>query len=229
MDPVSGTYRGGPWYLKRFFVDGHEYNVTALLTGPTTGGNNLFKSITLRTPSPKRCDFVNYEDSLVLQGYYQPARYQFGEDTNILDVAPPFNAQHTIREDIVRRTPPQFAVSTGFQASCIGAVVGPVDPLTVTINDEAREPRFFGELKEMFYETLTNGAPSTPLWSTEQFNTLPDQFTELGLPSGQLHLLTSSWQSKIGRLAYKGCDAITDTQDELAAWVVERLLRGAGP
>ena len=217
LDPVSGTYRGGPWYLKRFFVDGHEYNVTALLTGPTTGGNNLFKAITLRTPSPKRCDFVNYEDSLVLQGYYQPARYQFGEDTNILDVVPPFNAQHTIREDIVRRTPEEFAVSTGFQPLCIGNVIGAVDPLVVTINDEAREPRFFGELKEMFYETLTNGAPSVPLWSTEQFNTLPDQYTELGMPDGQLYLMTSSWQSKIGRLAYKGCDTITDTQDELAA------------
>jgi len=27
---------GDPWYLKRFFVDGHEYNVTALRIVPAT-------------------------------------------------------------------------------------------------------------------------------------------------------------------------------------------------
>ena len=40
---------GDPWFLKRFYVDGHEYNVVAI----KTRGSNEFKFITIRTPIPK--------------------------------------------------------------------------------------------------------------------------------------------------------------------------------
>ena len=215
-----------PWYLKRFFVDGHEYNVVAVLTelGPTGGAR--FKGITIRTPDPKPCDFVNFEDSLVLQGYFQGT--QFGANTNLKSVMPPFNMDHSVIEDIVRRTPEQFAVDTGFQRRCTGDVLGNVGPLTISINAESVEPRFFGELKEQeAYRDPNTGLPLTsPTWGTEQFNTQPDHYTDLGFPAGQLYLLTSSWETRSGRLAYRACDTSTatgpfpiDTQDELATFV----------
>ncbi len=208
---------GLPWYLKRFFVDGHEYNVTAVLTPPGPAGAGRFKAITIQTPAPKPCDFVNYEDSIVLQGYFQGA--QFGVDTNLKSVMPPLNMEHTILEDIRPRTPEQFARTADFQAQCTGAVVGNRPPLRIRINAETREPRFFGELKEQ--EALSVGGgrtvpPGSLTWATEQFNTLPDLYTDLGLPAGEYYLLTSSWQTKIGRLAYRSCNATISTMEALA-------------
>ena len=46
---------GDPWYLKRFYVDGHEYNVTAIKTTDLSDRTNLrrdFEWITIRTPVP---------------------------------------------------------------------------------------------------------------------------------------------------------------------------------
>ncbi|MCW5849825.1 MAG: hypothetical protein KIT87_07055 [Anaerolineae bacterium] len=209
---------GLPWYLKRFFVDGHEYNVTAVLTPPGPGGAGRFKAITIQTPAPKPCDFVNYEDSIVLQGYFQGAQY--GVDTNLKSVMPPLNMEHTILEDIRPRTTEQFARYNDFQSQCTGAVVGNRPPLRIQINSETREPRFFGELKEQEARApleRRNFRPGDLSWATEQFNTLPDQYTDLGLPAGEYYLLTSSWQTKIGRLSYRSCNATIGSMESLAA------------
>ncbi|NLE77958.1 MAG: hypothetical protein GX605_14560, partial [Chloroflexi bacterium] len=55
---------GDPWYLKRFYVDGHEYNVTAIITP----GAESFGGITINTPVPK-VPVTIAQHSVRLQGY----------------------------------------------------------------------------------------------------------------------------------------------------------------
>ncbi|MCW5881485.1 MAG: hypothetical protein KIS91_11180, partial [Anaerolineae bacterium] len=200
-----------PWYLKRFFVDGHEYNVSAVLTAPLASGGEGFKAITIRTPIPKEADVVNTPQSLVLQGYLQDL--QFGVDTSEMYVMPPFNVRHTIREDIRPITDAEFAQTPTNPdlARCLGPWRG-VDPLTARLNSEAVEPRFFGELRELPYQRPATGPA---VWSVEQFHILPDHFTDIGFPRGQYYLLTSDWTSDRSRLAYRGCDATYGTQTAL--------------
>jgi len=69
---VHDHAKGDPWWLKRFFVDGHEYNVVAIKTIPADlvnpGDEDYeFKYITIRTPVPK-VNFVNAKDSQKLEG-----------------------------------------------------------------------------------------------------------------------------------------------------------------
>jgi hypothetical protein len=113
MDDGLGSHDeepGDPWYLKRFFVDGHEYNVVALHMVPATIINPgdepyEFKYITIRTPVPK-VNFINYEDSQKLEGYYRGL--VFGEDSDVISVMPPFNSRHTAKEDV--QTFPERAI-----------------------------------------------------------------------------------------------------------------------
>ncbi len=206
---------GDPWYLKRFFVDGHEYNVVAIMTVPSDSvgagfEDYEFKYITIRTPVPKEDDFVNYEDSLVLQGYFQYDRYVHGVDTNIASVMPPFNTAHTRRDDIQPLYEWEFADPGYYDPDCIGPIVPVSVPLTIEIVDEGREPQFSGSLLEVLNETGDG-------WDTQSFQVYPDEYTDLRLPPGQLYLLTSDWRSIESRLHFFGCDPVTDTQDELAA------------
>ena len=55
---------GGPWFLKRFYVDGHEYNVVAIMTCAT----DSMQYITLRSPLPK-VDVTIEQHSVRLEGY----------------------------------------------------------------------------------------------------------------------------------------------------------------
>ena len=202
-----------PWYLKRFFVDGHEYNVAAVLTVPLASGGEDFKAITLRTPIPKEADVVNTPLSLVLQGYLQGS--QFGVDTANLYVMPPFNTPHTIREDVRRIEPIDFTAwpTDPDLQRCLGPWRA-AGALTARIRAEAIEPRFLGELRELpVWRPVT--APG--VWSAEFFHTLPDRYTELSFPAGQYYLLTSDWETDAGRLAYRGCAAGFTTQTQLAA------------
>jgi hypothetical protein len=204
---------GDPWWLKRFFVDGHEYNVVAIKTVPADVVNPgdegfEFKYITIRTPVPK-VNFVNDQDSQKLEGYNLGMVY--GEDTSIISVMPPFNFHHTRREDIQSLEEWEFADSDYYVGDCMGVVESNVDPLLIRIVDEDRDEQFFGELKEKYWEY-----GGEELWSTEQFHTLPDKYTDLELPAGQLYLLTSDWESDQSWAHYYGCDSINDTQDELS-------------
>jgi len=92
MESAPGVPNTGPnpWYTKRFYVDGHEYNTVAVYTqGSTTpivsnagGGSavvgtipsdpSTFGFITLRSPTPKLNNVVNAQFS-VIQDAYQPA------------------------------------------------------------------------------------------------------------------------------------------------------------
>jgi hypothetical protein len=101
IDDGSGGHDlvpGDPWYLKRFYVDGHEYNVTAIKTAERTEIGELrrdFEWITIRTPVPKG-NYFNPQDTLLLQGYYLD-----GEPAEA-SVMPPFNVSHTVASDVAR-------------------------------------------------------------------------------------------------------------------------------
>ena len=225
---------GDPWYLKRFFVDGHEYNVVAIKTVPADvidpGDEPYeFKYITIRTPVPK-VNFVNNQDSQKLEGYYQDPAFVFGVDTSIISVMPPFNFNHTRVHDIQKleeKAVPEgeteeqivFANPEFYNDSCMGDLEGNVDPLLIQIVDEDKDEQFFGELKEKYWEYL-DGEEIVEIWSTEQFHILPDKYTDLKLPAGQLYLLTSDWESDQSWLHLYGCDP-TDgyfNQDQLSIW-----------
>ena len=210
MDDGQGNHDltpGDPWWLKRFFVDGHEYNVVAVYTVPGDEEPFDFKYITIRTPVPKE-NFVNFEDSQKLEGYNLGT--VLGEDTSIISVMPPFNFEHTVAEDIValperancdNEPRPEFPdiVSEPVFANpgCyddedgMGNLLFNVPPTQIRIVEEDREPQFFGELKEKRWRVDGN-----ELWATEQFHTIPDQYTDLELPEGQLYLLTTEWLSE---------------------------------
>jgi PKD repeat protein len=207
IDDAAGGHdlvAGDPWYLKRFFVDGHEYNVVALMTVPNTTQYPSedpfeFKYITIRTPVPKPEDFVNYEDSQILEGYF------IGDDISVM---PPFNYQHTVREDVLsmpetwNNTNPaviplnRTELTLGNPAymqytdpNCIGRVLTQRPPLAINIVDEAREPQFFGELKELYYIA----AGPAWRWMVTEYRTSPDKYTELRFPAGEKYLLTTDW------------------------------------
>lgn len=244
MDNGSGSHDlrpGDPWYLKRFFVDGHEYNVVAIYITPAAQPNPgdetyEFKYITIRTPVPK-VNFINYEDSQKLEGYY-PITGTF------ISVLPPFNYFHTEVQDI--RVLPEKAVPVGstteafvfgnesFQdEDCRGELFPfAIPPYEIRILYEEREPQFFGELKEKY-----NDDTQKELWQAEQWHTMPDQYTELQLPfidlleQRYLYLLTSDWQSEQSRVYYYGCP--DHTQNELHTWnaaipVANMVITGTG-
>jgi hypothetical protein len=230
MDDGRGSHDlrpGDPWYLKRFFVDGHEYNVVAIYTTraaqPNPGDETYeFKYITIRTPVPK-VNFINYQDSQKLEGYYPITGA-------VMSVLPPFNYFHTEVQDI--QALPEKAVPGGgateefvfgnsrFQEDdCRGSLFPyAVPPHQIRIWYEDREPQFFGELKEKY-----NDDTQRELWQAEQWHTMPDQYTELLLPfvpqpeeSPYLYLLTSDWESEQSRVYYYGCPDYT--QNQLHAW-----------
>ncbi|MFQ5460616.1 MAG: hypothetical protein ACE5EL_07460, partial [Anaerolineae bacterium] len=77
---------GGPYFLKRFYVDGHEYNVVAI----GTCSARTFQFITIRAPLPKVPAIIE-QHSVRLQPY---------DTSTFLPLIPPFNYEHTILEDI---------------------------------------------------------------------------------------------------------------------------------
>ncbi|MGQ9518469.1 MAG: hypothetical protein ACUVT1_14490, partial [Anaerolineae bacterium] len=220
---------GDPWYLKRFFVDGHEYNVVAIRAEyqGDAGANEdptEFKYITLRTPVPK-VNFVNQQDSQVLQGYF--LGLVWGVNTDQMSVLPPYDRTHTISEDIVALDPAKFAIPFWYDSNCAG-ISRPsrvVPALNIYITAEDRDPQFFGELKQI----VDPGLGVANRWNTQQFNTLPDRYTELRLPAGERYLLTSNWRSNESIAHFYGCplpplnpqtpDPIAWNQQAELAWV----------
>ncbi len=183
---------GDPWYLKRFYVDGHEYNVVAIMTRPATPtGGSLFEFITLRTPVPKG-NVMNAQDSLFLQGYY------LGDLPSQLSVLPPFNVQHTIAEDILRLAATSFA-NTREYTGCVGEL-RPFPPLVEEVVAEAVEPRLGAQLEE-----ILRPSPENPGWQTDQSIAIPNQYTDIRVSEGQRYLLTTSWTSRVSRLHFYGC------------------------
>ena len=228
-------FPGDPWYLKRFYVDGHEYNVVALMTRTAPGGdpldpalcNEALAFITIRTPVPKG-DFFNPQDTLFQQGYFLDGL------PPTMSVMPPFNVRHTIAEDIARIDPDSFADPDHF-GPCIGALA-PAEALVETIVAETHEPRFGVELRETYNLPvgIRTGAeqgpttlgsddaaidgPAAPMtvvlqpdarsrfgWETHQSQITPWTYTAIAVPSGQLYLATLNWRSPVNDLAFYGC------------------------
>ncbi len=200
--------KGDPWYLKRFFVDGHEYNVVAVKTAPSEEGDSDprdFKYITIRTPVPKE-PFTNF----ILTQALQP--YGIGDSISVM---PPFNTQHTRRADITRLEyvkpaedeedeiddPDIENFGETENEDCIGEIECGL-PLGIDIVEETTEPQFSGSLGEIF--VLSEEGEAT--FDTESFQTLPNQYTDLALsPDDQLYLLTSSWRSDQSQLFFYAC------------------------
>ncbi len=206
---------GDPWYLKRFYVDGHEYNAVALMTQTPAGGdpldptecNSEFAFLTIRTPVPKG-NFFNLQDSLFQQGYF------IGALPDEMSVMPPFNFDHTIAVDIERIEGDEFAWIDGFDA-CVGELA-PAEPMVERILEEELEPRFGTELRETYHgRDGVDGSPPAyrdpdPLrtrdgWETHQTIVTPWNYTDIQLPDGQQYLLTLNWRSTVNKLAFYGC------------------------
>jgi len=153
---------GDPWFLKRFYVDGHEYNVVAI----KTRGYTEFKFITIRTPIPK-VPVIIEQHSVRLQDY--PLEEP-------LSVMPPYNYEHYILKDVQAIT---AFDDYDYQVDYLGELVGPVPPILqkngpfpyrayhgpenyVEYNDrrevylryidEGPNPQFLGELKQKYGE-----------------------------------------------------------------------------
>ncbi len=183
---------GDPWYLKRFYVDGHEYNVVAIMTqAGRPGQNDLFEFISIRTPVPKG-SVLNAQDSLLLQGYY------LGDLPDQTSVMPPFNTDHTIAVDIERLTADQFA-NTRLYGPCVGQLSA-FGPLAETIVAEDMEPRLGVEIEEINRRSRLDWR-----WQTDQSIVIPNQYTDLAVSPGQQYLYTSNWTSPVSRLHFYGC------------------------
>ena len=190
---------GDPWYLKRFYVDGHEYNVVSLMTQTPAGAdpsdsaecNTDFAFITIRTPVPKG-NFFNPQDSLFQQGYFLDGL------PPEMSVLPPFNVEHTIFEDIERIDAGLFN-DVDFFGPCSGDIA-PADPLQEIIRAEEPEPRLGTELRETYTVTDTETA-----WQTHQTLTAPTGYTTVDVPEGQIYLLTLPWRAPGSRIAFYGC------------------------
>ncbi len=185
---------GDPWYLKRFYVDGHEYNVVAVMTQAQAGdATEPFQFISIRTPVPKG-NFFNDQDSLFQQGYF------LDDLEPQMSVMPPFNVDHTIARDIERIEQSQFADPSGM-LECTGPLEA-AGPLVETIREEEPEPRFWNELREI-WSLQSEVEPFT--WETDQQRTTPWQYTEISLNEEQTYLLALNWRSPVSRLAFYGC------------------------
>ncbi len=204
-----------PWWLKRFYVDGHEYNVVALYSDPLD--STRFKFITIRTPIPK--EGIDLDPVILIEQH--SVRLSPYEKNRPLSVMPPYNYEHTeltdIQEwdtDIVDRffrgigdntstvEQPGFFVGTPYTAKpifCEAARYVTLDGRRIDIEtkdlmfyvDEAKEPQLKGEFKEKYNENNMN---SEEWWYVEQFNSKPDRFTEFYLPVGHgLYLITLNY------------------------------------
>jgi hypothetical protein len=203
IDDGNGNHdllRSDPWYLKRFFVDGHEYNVVAVMTQPGGPGRGAeFAYITLRTPVPKG-NFLNSQDTLFLQGYF------LNNLPPTVSVLPPFNVSHTMALDVERMPASDFANTREYDP-CVGSLAA-ARPFQVDITAETREPRYGTELLELYYRAVDENDINYG-WQTDQVLVTPYTYTELRLPGGQQYLYTSNWRSPVSRLHFYGCTRVT--------------------
>ncbi len=196
---------GDPWYLKRFYVDGHEYNVVALMTRTAPDGdpsdpaecNDRFAFLTIRTPVPKG-NYFNPQDSLFQQGYF------LDELPPQMSVMPPYNADHTIAVDVERMEEAEFA-NQNFYDACVGELAA-AGPQEQRITEEEPEERFAHELRETYRPgSGTDDQFAEDGWETHQQAVTPGDYTEIALPEGERYLLTLNWRSPVSRLAFYGC------------------------
>ena len=173
---------GDPWFVKRFYVDGHEYKVVAIETEgfseiyendcdldnnddgtvdvDPTKDESEFKFITIRTTIPKEGEDL---DPVVLIAQHS-VRLQPYDLRDYLSILPPFNYEHTILLDVQ----PEWSEPVQY----IGGIQTHTIPITQMGNwgtpedgndhiyyiEEARNPQFTGELLEKYnQDILSNG------------------------------------------------------------------------
>ena len=154
---------GDPWYLKRFYVDGHEYDITGLMVRPEMGidangegGVDGLQFITVRTSIPVG-DYFNSQDTLLLQGYFTEG------DPDKASVMPPHNVDHTIAIDYERQAAGDFAHTRRYD-SCVGDLA-PFGPLMIRGVDGGVEARYGSELREIWSRGIqTSEIPETEGW-----------------------------------------------------------------
>ncbi|MFQ5459448.1 MAG: hypothetical protein ACE5EL_01510, partial [Anaerolineae bacterium] len=101
--------------------------------------------------------------------------------------------------DIERMSEGEFANTRRYD-SCVGDLAA-MRPLTERIVAEATEPRYGTELIELYRRLRRLRAT----WQTDQGIVIPNQYTEVQVPRGQMYLLTSNWRSPVSRLHFYGC------------------------
>jgi hypothetical protein len=142
---------GDPWYMKRFYVDGHEYDVVAIKTvcERTYKEEDFeFKYITIRTEIPKYAE--EPDDPVIIEQHsVQKQHYVVCEDhpKGNISVMPPFNYDHTCKRDIQEGwSDPGWLSDHDYK----GEVIKNKPPVIIHLQDETREPQFKGELKEKY-------------------------------------------------------------------------------
>jgi hypothetical protein len=147
---------GDPWYMKRFYVDGHEYDVVAIKTIAEAdrmagGWNNSkeerfeFKYITIRTQIPK-VPVVIEQHSTRKQEYIPCAP----DPAYNISVMPPFNYIHPGKRDIQEGWSDISWFGDVSDGDYKGETIKNKPPVEIHIEEETREPQFKGELKEKY-------------------------------------------------------------------------------
>ena len=159
------------WNQKQFYVDGVCYNVVAI----KTEGNDNFKYVTIRQKLSKLAVKIpNHTQHLKAWGA--------GE---ILPEMPQYNMNHTIVQDVQTEWTIPEAISDKY---------GPIleaPALEIYYLAETLEPRFLGELKEIYHEYEAEEG-----WMIEWFHTMPWAYTLFKLPPEEeagAYLLTSAF------------------------------------
>ena len=122
------------WNEKGFIVDNVFYNIVAI-KAHSDRTTDTFKYITFRQKLPK--------DTIKLYGIHM----RVWENGDVLAQMPQFNMKHTVMKDV--------------QDTWTHDKMGPIaqkEPLEITWIKEEKEPRFRGELKEIYNETRKAGS-----------------------------------------------------------------------
>ncbi|MGB2728478.1 MAG: PKD domain-containing protein [Halobacteriota archaeon] len=143
------------WNQKQFYVDGVCYNVVAIMTD----GSDSLLYVTFRQKLPKEDVYIP-NHSLELPGW---------DAWDVLPEMPQYNMNHTLVLDVQEEwTVPEE------MADKLGPTID-AQALEVVYVSETDEPRFHGELKQI-YDDESGG------WKIEWYQTIPYQYTGFKLP-----------------------------------------------
>jgi hypothetical protein len=134
------------WYLKRYYVDGHEYNIVAVKTVKEQRETDEFEFsyMTVRTQIPK-VPSDEYPRDIIINQHSQ--RIQEYTICNNISVMPPFNLLHTSKRDVKTGwTNPKWLNIEDYA----GIVVKNKSQLVIHLVDNNREKQFKGELRETY-------------------------------------------------------------------------------
>ena len=189
-------------FQKQFYVDGVCYNVVAIKTDDYEN----FKYITFRQKLPKVPIKIE-QHSVLLKGW---------DEEDILPEMPQFNMRHTILEDIQ----PDWTIPDYVCDKLGPALEAPA--LEITYVHEDPEPRFKGELKEIYHEYETEGGEIEG-WMIEWFQTIPYQYTGFELPTGHgrwPYLVTSAFYAHESYYDFHDGEpiCIEDVEERLKYW-----------